>query len=188
MKIDFERIKKDSENFKLSASNEYVHTYNEFLKYFSSLKNIKRHNLVIGAHFVYGWMPTVLNLDSSNEKEVLYILNRVKNGDRIAEKDIEMLKHSINNSIIGTSKLLHFICPNKYAIWDSRVCKYICGNVSQYKIQQPKLYLEYLSAIDEIVKNKEFRSIQLKVEEECGYKITSIRAAELIMFEGGRMC
>ena len=168
MKIDFEKIKKNSEDFKPLSGDVYVQTYKEFLSYFNDLKDINKHNLVIGAHFVYGWMPTVLNLNIKNEKEVLDILNKVKKGVLINEADVEILKRSINNSVVGVSKLLHFICPQKYAIWDSRVYKYIYGKNSQHKIQQPKLYLEYLSAIEEIVKNKEFKDIQLRVEKECG--------------------
>jgi hypothetical protein len=33
------------------------------------------------SHFVYGWMPTILNLDLSKKEQVLGLLNKVKNED-----------------------------------------------------------------------------------------------------------
>jgi len=196
MKIDFERIQKDSKTFRIKNDNEsYIQTYPEFLSYFSNLKKIYKHNFVIGVHFVYGWMPTVLKkLVIKNEKQILDILNKVKNSEIITEPELKCIKESINNkftkkdkgSLVGASKLLHFICPEKYAIWDSRVYRYVYGTVSQNKLNEPKLYLEYLSAIKEIVENKEFKDIKLEVEKACNYEVTPFRAVELIMFEGGR--
>ena len=33
------------------------------------------------SHFVYGWMPTILNLKLSKKEQVLGLLNKVKNED-----------------------------------------------------------------------------------------------------------
>ena len=187
MKIDFEKLKKDSKKLTIKSSDQYIQTYPEFLSYFANLKNITRHNLVISTHFVYGWMPTILKkLRIQNEKEVLGILNRVKKGENIDKRDLEVLKYSINNSLVGVSKLLHFICPVKYAIWDSRVYRYIYGKNSQHNIEKPELYLEYLKVLSEIVKDPRFSDIQAQVEKACGYSMTQIRVAELIMYEHER--
>jgi len=192
MKIDFNRIKKDSKNFENKSASSYMKTYPHFIKYFHDLKEIKKENLIIGAHFIYGWMPTILKqLELEKIDELLIILNRVKKEDLdiISEEELETLQSSINGSIVGVSKLLHFINPKKYAIWDSKVYKYIFPREkgSHSKINKPKLYIEYLIEIERISKHKEFESIYQKVEKYCeGYPVTPIRAVELIMFENSR--
>jgi hypothetical protein len=180
------KIKKDSKNFKLNGGNSYIQTYKTFVDYFKSIKQIKRENLIIGSHFVYGWMPTILRLNLSNEKTVLSILNQAKIGEELDLVKLEILKNSLNNSMVGTSKILHFINPKNYPIWDRRICKYIYNSKSQYKIQNPKTYLEYLDLINEIIKTEDFKLIYNKYNKISGYKITPIRLAELIMFENGK--
>ncbi|HRL70351.1 MAG TPA: hypothetical protein PLT79_01470, partial [Flavobacterium sp.] len=38
---------------------------------------------------------------------------------------LEIVKKCINNSLVRISKLLHFINPSIYAIWVSRIFRYI---------------------------------------------------------------
>jgi hypothetical protein len=186
LKINLKQINKDSKNFKIESGNSYIETYKTFVGYFENLKVIKKENFIIGTHFVYGWMPTILNLNLKNEKEILSILNKVKNSKKdeyITIAELEKLKLSVNNSVVGTSKLLHFISPNKYVIWDKRVYRYIFGKENSYQVQKTERYLEYVESINEIVKGDFFKKIYKRLDVVCGYKITPIRLVELIMFE-----
>ena len=119
--LSFENLKKDVETFILTENDSYVDSYSEFINYFKNIDWIEKHNLVIASHFVYGWMPTIIQLDTKNVDEVLSALNAVKAGHSVTESQLEIIKKCINNSMVGTSKLLHFINPNLYAIWDSRI-------------------------------------------------------------------
>jgi hypothetical protein len=59
------------------------------------------------------------------------------------------LKRAFNNSLVGTSKLLHFIHPKQYAIWDSWVFRFLNNEEPhKYKLEKPKTYLEYLRKLE----------------------------------------
>lgn len=82
-------------------------------------------------------MPTILNLkkyendtDSSevNLEDEVVLINKAKKGESLDEKELDLLKRRINNSMVGLSKLLHFINPEQYAIWDSKIYRCIRGN------------------------------------------------------------
>jgi hypothetical protein len=188
MKIDINKIEKDSLKIKNISDNSYIQSYKEFIKYFDGLDEIKKENLIIGSHLVYGWMPKVLRLNLRQEKEVLQILNEVKRGVLISKTNLETLRSAIGNSMVGVSKLLHFISPKKYAIWDSRVYSYIHNGVKpyDYQIKRPELYLEYLQEMEKVSKETAVKEIQSTVVKACGYKATPFRAIELVMFETGR--
>lgn len=78
--LNFEKILKDAENFKLTENDSYIQTYPEFLRYFQNINagDINEHNLIIASHFVYGWMPTIIHLDLEGKDKVLKLLNAVK--------------------------------------------------------------------------------------------------------------
>ncbi|MEM0542127.1 hypothetical protein WFZ85_05840 [Flavobacterium sp. j3] len=109
--LSFENLKKDVETFILTENDSYIDSYIEFIGYFKNLDWIEKHNLIIASHFVYGWMPTIIQLDTKNVDEVLSILNGVKNGHSATESELEIIKQCVNNSIVGTSKLFTFYKP-----------------------------------------------------------------------------
>ncbi|MFZ4262084.1 hypothetical protein ACFRAE_08575 [Sphingobacterium sp. HJSM2_6] len=113
--INEDKINKDLISY---DSNSYIH----FLKYFDDIDIINEHHFYIATGFIYSWMPTILKTVLCNEG-VLDILNKIKAGYDVNEGDLTALTLSVNNSLVGVSKLLHFIAPSQYAIWDSRVCK-----------------------------------------------------------------
>src|SRR5690606_42029223 len=93
-------------------------------------------------------MPTILkNLNLSKLDNVTNILNKVKHGVDISDDDFLLLKEFSNNSLVGASKLLHFINPEDYAIWDSRVFKFLNNNEAalKYKLEKVHVYRQYLS-------------------------------------------
>ena len=111
----------------------YLQSYPHLLSYLASCNSITETDYICAAHMVYGWMPTVLTLHfenpATNLKTVVALLNKAKNGDSLLpKKEEEMLSQlakMTNNSVVGASKLLHFTNPDKYAIWDSKIYKFI---------------------------------------------------------------
>ena len=165
-----------------------MRSYPEFIKYFKNVQLFDIHHLIIGSHFIYGWMPTILNLNiNENNENLLYsYLFEAKNGVLLKPVELATLKECINNSLVGTSKLLHFINPKVYAIWDSKIYKYFYPNKkSTYGIDQPSIYLDYLAELKEITNNKEFQNLLFKIESyfDLDYQITPFRAVELLIFE-----
>ncbi len=172
-------------NFKSTEEN-YLLSYPYFLNYFQNLESINLENLVIGISFTYSWMPTILKaLNLKNTEEVLFILNEVKKGKLIDEQQLTTLKTTFNNSLVGTSKLLHFINPKQYAIWDSSVFRFL-NNVEphKYRLEKPRAYIEYLKLIEELKNEKAFTAFFELMKQKVGYDITEYRALELAFFKG----
>ena len=184
--LAFENILSESSKFIKPPEDSYIKTYPEFIQFFKNINSISKHNLVISSHFVYGWMPTIIELKFQNIKEVLKSLNKAKNGAILTIAELELLKNSINNSLVGLSKLLHFINPIDYAIWDSRIYRYTTDKKSSYGIGNTQLYLNYLSKLNEIESHVDFDEIKKNVSVHFDYEITSKRVIELLMFEADK--
>lgn len=178
-------------------TQSYLHSYPYFINYFANIQNhkIEIDNLVIGIHFVYGWMPTIFEFKNQEDFVVATeILNKAKVGEPLKSRDYETLKRLLNGSLVGTSKLLHFINPEKYAIWDSRVHNYLRKNIESHKfsydigdISNYERYLNYLSEVTNSVEFSEIYSlVNEKIETKFKYKISSFRAIELLMFINGK--
>ena len=186
--LTFENLMRDADNFSVSDTDSYIEVYSEFLKYFESVNLIEKHHLFISSHFVYGWMPTIIHLDTDPSliSQVLFYLNAAKSGHILQIEEFEIVKSCINNSMVGLSKLLHFINPRDFAIWDSRILKYLTGNKSQYGIDKAENYLAYLQKLTEIIHHNDYADLHLMIEGQLKYKITPMRAIELLMFETER--
>lgn len=182
-----EKFIQDAKNTAIQLRSDFI-SYPEFLEYFKNLDEITKHNLVIGINFVYGWMPTIFDFRSDNFDEAINILNKAKNGtELITEDDLTLLKGLFNNSLVGSTKLLHFINPDKYAIWDSRVYRYLTNNNNYNQIENCNNYLDYLTFCQELINHEGFSLLKNQIEVRVGYSMTIFRIVDLIMYlNGGR--
>lgn len=169
-----------------STKDNYFQSYPHFLNYFKNLDSINLENIFIGISFTYSWMPTILkSIKLENSEKVISILNDVKIGKQLNEEQLYILKVSFNNSLVGTSKLLHFINPNQYAIWDSRVFRFLNNEEPhKYKLEKPNVYIEYLKFIENLKSEKTFGTFYELMKQKVGYEITEYRALELAFFKG----
>tara|TARA_B100000780_G_C20687328_1_gene273414 strand:- start:19 stop:435 length:417 start_codon:yes stop_codon:yes gene_type:complete len=131
-------------------------------------------------------MPTIIELKFKDMEDVLKSLNNAKSGAMLTLGELELLKSTINNSLVGLSKLLHFINPIDYAIWDSRIYRYTTVKKSSYGIGNTQLYLNYLSKLNDIESHVDFNEIKKNVSVHFDYEITSKRVIELLMFEADK--
>lgn len=184
--LTYEKLRHDVEKLALTENDSYIEAYPEFLRYFSTLETIERHHLIISSHFVYGWMPTIIHLNIKEIDQILLLLNAVKSGQILNREEIQRLKYCINNSMVGLSKLLHFINPTDYAIWDSRIFKYITAKKSQYGIDKAENYLAYLENLKTIIAHKNYVELHKLIEKQFDYEISPMRAIEILMFETDR--
>lgn len=145
------------------------------------------------AHMVYGWMPTVLELRTRSAvpfADEAAILESVRNGAALSENQLDRLKASINNSIVGVSKLLHFLCPDRYAIWDSKVYSYLRavadpgwnGRVDHEDVNKTHRYITYMDELSCLVADPAFQPAHERVNTAFGYPVTALRAAEVLMY------
>lgn len=146
-------------------------------------------------HMVYGWMPTVLKLRSMSPQAQRFsdeakLLEGIRMGADASLKDLATLKASINNSIVGVSKLLHFLRPDRYAIWDSKVYAYLRSvadprwnrKIDHEQVNTLAHYDDYMKAMHTFVAKPEFRSVHQHVIDTFGYPVTTLRAAEVLMY------
>jgi len=186
--VAIHRLLKDEEGLNIPNDRSDFISYIEFLKYFSDLKKITKHNVVIGINFTYGWMPTIFDFRSNDMDIVINILNKAKQGIVLNKAQLDVLKRFFNNSLVGTSKILHFINPKIFAIWDSRVFRYLADKEPhRNRIDNYKSYLDYLEFCKYITEKPEYYKIHESIIKKVGYKMTKFRTLELLMYmKGGK--
>lgn len=164
----------------------YKNTYWYFVDYFKNIDKIEINHFIIGLCFTYSWMPTIPNNSNfSNNDEVLKILNKAKLGESsLSGYELEKLQIACNNSLIGVSKLLHFINPHKYAIWDRKVTKFLNNGSVFYKYNAEN-YLAYLLFLNELKEEVLFEKIFENMKKKVG-NVSEYRALELIFFNANK--
>ncbi len=181
--FELEKFFSDAFKFKKPVNESCLKSYIEFIKYFKDLKEITTHELIIGINFTYGWMPTTFKFKLNNFEEALVILNKVKQGIIPQVEELQCLKSVFNNSMVGTSKLLHFINPQKMAIWDSHIYYYLTDQKAyRDRIGNIKTYLKYLELCAYVSKQPDFEKVQKKIEIVIDYKMTPFRIVEIVMY------
>ena len=178
----------------------YFESYFEFIEFFKRVDLIDKHSLIISSYFTYGWMPTILKKfnTTQNIDEVISSLNKVKNQIELNNYDYLELVECINNSIVGVSKLLHFINPIDYPIFDSRIkfffkynniIKSIWKPTYQDKEKDIEQYKVYRALCLEIISDSRFEEIYNKSIQQLGFKenITKMRVLENLFFTFGKI-
>jgi hypothetical protein len=142
---------------------------------------------VRGAHLVYGWMPKVLNLHTQPPNLTLAqaaaLLESARTQGIISDEHLSQLVSVVNNSIVGTSKLLHFVRPDIFPIWDSNVYGFVFGeSPHNYRVNKVAKFREFVRYVDAIRAEKRFIDFHASVNSKVGYEVSEPRAVELIMF------
>ena len=80
--------------------------------------------------------------------------------------------------------MLHFINPNNYAIWDSRVY-WFWGKDTPYfhRMQDPKAFMSYLSNCKEVASTNGFERVHKSVNEKMDYEVSAMRAIEWVAYK-----
>ena len=153
---------------------------------------------VEAAHMVYGWMPTVLTLTPCSPSEPFVreaaLVERARTeGTLLSAADLTQVAKCMtekHGSIIGASKLLHFVCPTHYAIWDTRVFAFLSYRGKRCRVRRPTRgavnsvdrYASYLASLKSLFGDPKFADFHKRVNKDLGYEVTAMRAAELVMF------
>jgi hypothetical protein len=160
----------------------FIRFFKKFNKEFSNKKDIEEL-LYQGANMVYGWMPTIL--DTQKKKDHYKGIDKVYSSivsldDPIDQEHLKVVSSFMNNSIVGASKLLHFIYPEKYPIWDSKICGHILGSKgASSQVKKIENYIDYCKAIHNIISKP---PENLKNFKKNNPEISYVRASELILF------
>lgn len=146
------------------------------------------------ALMVYGWMPRVLRIDNAYFPFALHAANAAKDATPETFADIP-IQHVANclHSMVGASKLLHFLNPNVFPIWDSKIQAFRRlpnGNNEMSKIEN---YLDYVEEVHAIVREEGFEEFytqygishanRLRRSNIDLYAVSHLRAIEASAFE-----
>jgi hypothetical protein len=181
--LTLERLLADAKKLG-SQDDHWSRSYRAFLMFFERLDCITPDDVLIGANFVYGWMPTMLRRVSlPHLEQTADVLTQVKKGKILDMNDLEIISSVTNNSVVGASKLLHFVEPNNYAIWDSRVCRYIYQ--TDRHVYKNAIYISYLEKCRELSQISAFREFFDLVSIQFPFAVSKMRALDVVMFTGG---
>ena len=171
----------------IPKDKSYIISYPYMISFFRDKDTFTEADVVCGAHMIYGWMPTILDLypakSGLNLSAAASLLTRVKQGFALTDQEIELFARLINNSLVGTSKLFHFVSPDHYAIWDSKICKYYLKRQAYaYRVNDVSTYKSYLSELSILKEDIRFPAFYESVNNKMGYSVSPLRALEIIMF------
>jgi hypothetical protein len=157
-------------------------SYNLFSQFFSG--ELTDEKVLQGAYMVYGWMPTMLRL--KGPVQPVYGLARLGREGKVTKESLALCACTLNNSLVGTSKLLHFISPQLYPIWDSRVYRALFGKVPhRYRLEDPQVYLSFIDWAKDFQSSLGFEDVKCRFQEEAGYPVSDMRATEAVLYALG---
>ena len=171
----------------INSKDSYILSYPYMIMFFASKEVIKADDLVCGAHMVYGWMPTILELyidkGNLNLEQAAELLTGVKKGRGLTDEALGNLSKLINNSLVGASKLLHFISPGNFPIWDSKVFTFVFNTrPHNYRVNNIENYRKYIEVLSRLQEDPRFESLHNSMNQKIGYEVSPLRALELVMY------
>jgi len=175
----------------IDKSDTYIRSYAHLLNCIGGYRSFGEQEFVCACHMIYGWMPTILELKSGNG-----LLDPVgdhplgtkaRTGRSLTDEEITQLAQVINNSLVGASKLLHFVAPDAFAIWDSRIHRFLFPSEAphNYRVNKIERYRAYLELLSGLKTDKRFDDFHKSVCRKVGYTVSGMRAIELVMFMWG---
>lgn len=188
--LELEKYMTELEELNLQEQKKedgYIQSYPHFIKFFKERKEIDKAAFFVGVHMVYGWMPTIpkIKFNETPISDVISILNLAKKGKNLNKESFIILAKFINGSMVGTSKLLHFICPKKYPIWDSKIYSYFFQQKSSHhRVSKVDHYINYMQVLNQIIEEPAFKYLHKRINKNIfHYNATAMRAVEYVIFQ-----
>ena len=175
------------------CAGHYSKAYPIILLYFKDInKDLSWNKIILGLHVVYGWMPTIPRLkkimDWPVDKKKLFVhtLNAIISKKMATEEQFKLIKEFSNNSAVGASKLLHFLSPKSFPIWDSRVAKAFFSQkiVSYNQVNKLSSWQTYTKTLRDWIKNNDVKKRCKKLRRNVDFlkDVSDIRMVELVLF------
>ena len=172
---------------KQSPNNQLLTTYGPLLEFAQRTKSKFDKAMLIGlAHMAYGWMPTMIQNIALEGKPSEWKKQITKGCiDSSFLYDVTRLT---NDSIVGASKLLHFINPKLYPIYDSRVYKAILGEEKHNLSKDIDNYISYTNKLRTLVTDRKNITKISRIEKELvrknfiPVKCSKIRVLEVCLY------
>ncbi len=178
---------------KLTELDLDTDSYPNLLTAFQSLLPLDESRLLLAAYAVFGWMPTQILVEMKNLPAATSILRRVfEVNAALTEDDLRSLAETFRTqngkSVVAVSKVLHFFAPDRFPIWDSRVCK--TWGRSPSGPNAPQHYLEFCTACRQIADDPKGIAMCQSFHDRLadaglGYPMSATRLVELILYLRG---
>ena len=185
------KLKRRAGNRTVSRADQYLCVYDDLRRGIQAIRPLNRRNVILIAHCVFGWMPTQLKINRKLIDRSTRILSRAGNGLNAAELGTlaRTFQTSRGKSVVAAAKILHFIFPDKYPIWDKHIAKQ-WGTPSNGK-RAARNCLAFTDALNNAINLRggaEACAIMRNRLSRAGFvqKLTDLRVAELIVFQGPR--
>lgn len=135
---------------------------------------------------IYSWMARGLlsNFDNHSQRyqKACPALSSIRHVGKLDHSEIPSLLNLCNDRIVGVSKLLHFLRPDRFAIWDSRVGTSLFGSAANsHQVNMTVNYLAYLDWI-RLVALDATTEHQVAAHLGLNPTIASLRPKEFILF------
>lgn len=185
---------RDMCSIEVCRTDPLIRVYPYLLDFFRRRHPLERSDFVVAANMAYGWMPKMLTLKGTDEDWdiALDVLNRARSQRIIEQNDLRILRSCINESLVGASKILHFMNPQHHAIWDSKVYIYLTYKKPTYgnygTINNLDLFCQYHRICDEVAAWPGFQDGLVYVSTKMGYDISAMRAIDYVMWSTARLC
>ncbi len=157
---------------------------------------------LIGLHqlsvIAYGWMPRIVRLDPQHTANALAAVQQAQaastsSGARVV---ISALADCLR-SVVGASKVLHFVNPAVFPIWDSNIERFRQRrDLSTSYMSQIPNYAAYMDDVHAILRDRAFPKFYSAFNARLGawltamgvapYTVSEVRAIELAAFELSR--
>lgn len=201
----------------------YRYSYDRYLQYFRDKpanEDLTEQDLYVGFGFAYSWMATIKQLDPSIKiiDSAVDALNKVRSmrpadlgpltkAGKITNDEVLRVQRTIEpirqflGSVTGSSKLLHFVNPGIFPIWDTTIHGYCNRNRLRSSSDSLQRYVSYTYNVHTLINNARFNeTIYRPLTKALGqahkvvrkqYRIpdtmSKVRSAEFVMFFGGRL-
>ncbi|MDE0509326.1 MAG: hypothetical protein OXI17_11920 [Gammaproteobacteria bacterium] len=181
----------------IDSENHYIQAYPLLLKSTRILGDELGEKAIPAiAHLAYGWMPTIpknITFDEIQNKKILEACEISSPDESVqfvnkywgSRSD----KPPINNSWVGSSKVLHFINPEMFPIWDTKVARHFTRDdnepLSDANIRgKHNFYVDYVNFCKQVTKecDKEICIVQKGFRDRINYSVTKFRAIEYVLF------
>lgn len=170
-------------------SLQYHDSHRALVKLVSTIKDDERHDgLRALACTAYGWMPTILKKCEPERFNQQYPIGAIRGAEErsSARKLIGVIDETapVNGSWVGTSKLMHFLNPDIFPIWDSRVA--VSFNLKwPHQINNKGSYLKYFDFMQSELTSGHtwLDAVAERIKLEHGYAPSRMRCLELMLFD-----
>jgi len=174
----------------IEADDRYLQAYPVLLHSIQGLLPLNQQRLLLVAHAIFGWMPTQLEVNMELLDAALVIVTPDAEG--MIEVSAEQLAQLASifqtangKSVVAASKLLHFIAPTRFPIWD----KFVAENWGRTPNgpQAPENYHGFIQACRQFALHPEGQNAcgvlhQHLAHGGYNYPMTEMRLLELMLF------